>query len=94
LGGDPSIVVMAAECDISMSYFARAFRASIGMTPHQWIIHRRVARAKTLIQDTTLTLVEIALLCGFVDQSHLGRHFLRQAGVTPAQWRRDRRSGG
>jgi AraC family transcriptional regulator len=93
LAGDPSIIVMAAECGISMSYFARAFRTSLGMTPHQWILHRRVARAKTLIQDTTLTLVEIALLCGFADQSHLGRQFLRQTGATPAQWRRERRSG-
>ncbi|MCB8875963.1 AraC family transcriptional regulator [Acidisoma silvae] len=89
LAGDPSIVALAGECGLSMSYFARAFRVTTGMTPHQWIIQRRVARAKSLIQNSKMTLVEIALICGFVDQSHLGRHFLRVAGRTPAQWRRE-----
>ncbi|MCB8879633.1 helix-turn-helix transcriptional regulator [Acidisoma cellulosilytica] len=93
LSDDPSIVAMASECGLSMGYFSRAFRSSTGMTPHQWIIHRRITRAKSLIPDPSLTLAEVAILCGFVDQSHLGRSFVRATGVTPAQWRRERLPG-
>ena len=89
LAGDPSIVAIAAECGLTTSYFTRSFRTATGMTPHRWIIRRRIARAKSLIQDPALTLSEIALICGFVDQSHLGRHFIRLTGSSPAQWRRD-----
>ncbi|WP_419758842.1 helix-turn-helix domain-containing protein [Acidisoma sp.] len=62
------------------------------MTPHQWIIQRRISRAKSLMRETNMSLVEISLSCGFVDQSHLGRHFTRVVGATPAQWRREHSS--
>jgi AraC-like DNA-binding protein len=88
LAGDPSIVALSQECGISASYFARAFRVSLGMTPHQWITKRRIARAKLLMSQSTETLAEISLTCGFFDQSHLGRHFLKEEGLSPAQWRR------
>lgn len=92
LSGDPSIAALSKECGLSESYFARAFRASMGSPPHQWIIKRRVERAKILLEQPDLTLVEIAYMCGFVDQSHLGRHFTRLEACTPADWRR-RKSG-
>jgi AraC-like DNA-binding protein len=88
LAGDPSIVALSQECGISASYFARAFRASFGMAPHQWITKRRIARAKLLMRQSTESLAEISLVCGFFDQSHLGRLFLREEGLSPAQWRR------
>jgi AraC-like DNA-binding protein len=88
LADDPSIVAVSRECGISASYFARAFRASLGMTPHQWITKRRIARAKLLMSQSTETLAEISLVCGFFDQSHLGRQFLKEEGLSPAQWRR------
>ncbi|MCB8883695.1 helix-turn-helix transcriptional regulator [Acidisoma cellulosilytica] len=94
LAGDPSIQALSAECGLSTSYFTRAFRLSKGMTPHQWIIQRRISRGKSLLRDPRLTLAEIAQLCGFVDQSHFGRHFVRATGTTPAQARRDGRSRG
>jgi AraC-like DNA-binding protein len=92
LAGDPSVVALSRECGISASHFARAFRASFGMTPHQWITKRRVARAKSLMSQSPENLAEISLACGFFDQSHLGRHFRREEGLSPAQWRR--RQGG
>jgi len=88
LPSDPSIAMLSQECGISASYFARAFRISFGMTPHQWITRRRIERAKSLMARTPDNLAQIALMCGFVDQSHLGRHFVRQEGISPAQWRR------
>jgi AraC family transcriptional regulator len=90
LGDDPSIAVLSKECGMSASYFARAFRVSLGMTPHQWITRRRIERAKSLLTQTAESLAEISTLCGFVDQSHLGRHFLRLEGISPGQWRRRR----
>ena len=93
LANDTSIAALSQECNLSASYFARAFRASLGMTPHQWITRRRIERAKSLMTHTAESLAEISVMCGFVDQSHLGRHFLAVEGVTPAQWRR-RRHGG
>jgi len=90
LADDPTIAELSRECGISASYFARAFRATLGMTPHQWITRRRIERAKSLMAQTIDSLAEIAVMCGFVDQSHLGRHFLRLEGVSPAQWRRRR----
>lgn len=91
LAGDPSIAMLSAECGLSASHFVRAFRASLGLTPHQWILKRRVERARTLLAQTGTSLADIALICGFADQSHLGRVFLREAGVRPAEWRRRRR---
>lgn len=88
LAGDPSIADLASECGVSSSFFARSFRATTGMTPHQWIIQRRISRAKSLMRDSDNTLVDIALICGFVDQSHFGRHFRRVVDCTPAEWRR------
>jgi AraC family transcriptional regulator len=88
LAGDPAIAALSRECGISANYFARAFRASLGMTPHQWITKRRIERAKLLMTHSTDSLAEISLICGFVDQSHLGRQFVREEGISPAQWRR------
>lgn len=90
LAADPSIAELSRECGISASYFARAFRVTFGMTPHQWITRRRIELAKSLMAQTTESLAEIAVMCGFVDQSHLGRHFLRLESISPAQWRRRR----
>ena len=87
LSRDVSIAELSADCQLSCSYFARAFRASLGMTPHQWLIKRRLARAKTLMSRSDAPLAEIAAACGFADQSHLGRHFVKHFGITPARWR-------
>ncbi|MDL2406823.1 AraC family transcriptional regulator [Rhizobium calliandrae] len=93
LSNDPSIAVLSQECGISASYFARAFRTTLGMAPHQWITRRRVERAKSLMAESKESLADISAACGFVDQSHFGRHFLKLEGTSPAQWRR-RRVGG
>jgi AraC family transcriptional regulator len=91
LTGDPSIAELSRECGISAGYFARAFRVSHGLTPHQWITKRRLTRAKLLMTQSTESLAVISLMCGFVDQSHLGRHFLAEEGISPGQWRRRQR---
>ncbi len=83
-----SIADIARECNLSRSWFIRAFARSTGRTPHQWLLEQRTEQARGLIETTRMTLAEIALTCGFADQSHLSRVFARTLGVTPGAWRR------
>ncbi|MBD8873681.1 AraC family transcriptional regulator [Rhodanobacter sp. DHB23] len=86
VGGIP-LELVAKACDISCSAFVRGFKQSIGMSPHQWLIHRRIDYAIELMRDHTLPLTEIALAAGFADQSHFTRIFTRKLGVSPGTWR-------
>jgi AraC family transcriptional regulator len=92
LSGDPSLADLAKECGLSSGYFARAFGVSAGMSPHRWLMKRRVERAKELLLAGTLGLAEIAAVCGFFDQSHLNRIFARFEGCAPGKWRKQRQS--
>ncbi len=91
LDADPSISHLSRECRVSAGYFSRAFRATVGMAPHQWIIKRRVERAKSVMISSQRSLAEIASMCGFADQSHFGRVFAFEVGMSPAKWRRFRK---
>lgn len=88
LGSDLSIADLAAECRLSPSHFARIFSASTGTSPHKWLVKRRIERAKTLLLGGVDELSQIALACGFADQSHFTRVFLRYEGQSPGRWRR------
>lgn len=83
---------LARSCELSARHFTRAFRQSIGMAPYQWLQHRRVEKAKRLLDRSTTEIRAIALDCGFADQSHFTRTFSRVAGATPATWRRMKRA--
>ncbi len=87
LAGQPSIRDLAQECGLSGSHFARAFRQATGVPPHRWLIKQRIERAKRLLLEGHLGLSEIALVCGFVDQSHMSRNFMRAEGYSPGRWR-------
>ncbi|MCC8954189.1 helix-turn-helix transcriptional regulator [Bradyrhizobium sp. Pear77] len=89
LEGDISLADLASDCGLSASHFSRAFRQSTGLSPHQWLLRRRVELAKSLLSDRKLTLSEVALACGFADQSHFTRVFSRLAGTSPGAWRRN-----
>lgn len=79
---------LAALAHVSPFHFARLFRASTGRSPHAYVIERRVARAEELLTRTGLPLVEVAVACGFADQSHLTRQMVRHLGRTPSALRR------
>ncbi|AHK47386.1 putative AraC family transcriptional regulator (plasmid) [Ensifer adhaerens OV14] len=90
LDGHLSIMELAEYCELSRSYFIQAFKASFGRTPLRWLTEYRIASAKELLlQD--LPIAEIAIRCGFADQSHLTRSFSLVTGITPARFRREKR---
>src|ERR1700736_3781728 len=90
LDGRVPLEEVACECRLSVSHFSRAFRRSMGIAPHNWLVARRVEAAKEKLRDDRLTLLDVALSCGFADQSHLTRVFTRMVGVSPGAWRRAR----
>ncbi len=91
LDGHIELAELARECGLSPSYFARAFRQSFGASPHRWLTERRLERAMRLLAETPMPVAEIAVACGFADQSHFTRVFTRHAGTSPAAWRRTMR---
>ncbi|MGA2213022.1 MAG: helix-turn-helix domain-containing protein [Bryobacteraceae bacterium] len=88
LEGDLSLQAMGEEVDISPLYLARAFKSAVGQSPHQYVLGRRIERAKELLRNTDLPVVDVALSSGFSSQSHLSHWFIRQVGVSPAVYRR------
>jgi len=82
-----SVTRLARKCGLSVTHFSRAFRRSVGMPPHQWLLHRRVDKARSLLECSKQELSEIALACGFADQSHFTRVFSRLVGTSPRAWR-------
>ncbi|MGE7417680.1 helix-turn-helix domain-containing protein [Methylobacterium tarhaniae] len=83
-----TITCIARDCGLTSSHFARAFRQSTGQRPHQYLTNVRIEQAKELMRDQSLSLSDIALLCGFGDQSYFTRTFTRMVGTSPGQWRR------
>jgi transcriptional regulator GlxA family with amidase domain len=79
--------VLAVIVGLSMSHFARAFKQSEGVTPHDYVLRCRVKRAQELLADTDLPLSEIAIAVGFADQSHCARRFREHVGLTPSRYR-------
>ncbi len=82
---------LARATNLSPAHFSRAFKASTGMPPYHWHLHSRITRARQLLLDNELSIVEIAAATGFADQAHLTRMFHRLTGMTPASWQRERR---
>jgi AraC family transcriptional regulator len=76
----------------SQAHFSRSFRGTFGCSPHAFVVRRRVELAAKYMLDTDVSLRDIALGCGFVDQAHLCKHFRVLTGETPAAWRRAKRA--
>jgi len=88
----PSLEQMAAAAHLSPYHFARGFKAATGLPPHQFVIARRVERAKQLLEEGgDLSLAAIRARVGFSDRSQFSHHFKRLVGVTPGQFRRPAR---
>jgi len=88
LDGNLSLEALAGEVQVSPLYLARAFKTAVGMPPHQYVLKRRLERAKELLRNTDRPIVDVALSTGFSSQSHLSNWLLRDVGVSPAAYRR------
>ena len=82
---------MAEAVGLMPCLFARQFRKSFGKPPYAYVLDRRVARAKELLETGSLPVKQIAAACGFSDQAHMTRLFRRVTGVPPASYRRQHR---
>ncbi|MEI9886511.1 MAG: AraC family transcriptional regulator [Rhizomicrobium sp.] len=82
----------AEACGLSRGHFAQGFRRATGTTPHQWLQRYRLERVQQLLIASDGAIAEIAVACGFTDQSHLTRVFAKLTRQTPAAWRRSRRT--
>lgn len=88
LEGNIALQEVAAACDLSLSHFTRAFKKTFRKPPYKWLTERRVDKARDLMTNSRLPLADIAIQCGFPDQSALNHFFKRIYGVTPGIWRR------
>jgi AraC family transcriptional regulator len=83
LSQEISLADIAEEAEISISHCKALFRESMGLPIHQYVIRRRVERARKLLQQGKMPISQVALEAGFAHQSHLARHMRRLLGVSP-----------
>ena len=88
LGRALTLRELADVAELSMHHFLRMFKRTLGLTPYQYVLERRVERAKELIEDQSASLVEIGLCTGFCNQSHFTSAFHRTVGTTPAEFQK------
>jgi AraC-like DNA-binding protein len=87
LGKSIDLSMLAGVAGLSVHHFARQFKQSAGVTPHVYLMQKRVERAQEMLVRTDLPLAEIASVVGFFDQGHLARHFRHMLGTTPREFR-------
>jgi AraC family transcriptional regulator len=78
---------MATIAGLGQHHFATMFKQSMGISPYAYVVQQRVDQAKYQLRQTTIGISDIALSCGFTDQSHLTKHFRRYVGMTPKIFR-------
>jgi AraC family transcriptional regulator len=89
LNGNIRLSDLANECGLSVSHFARSFKTVFGISSHQWLIRLRIDRAKDLLSEAQLPLIDVAAQSGFGDQAAFTRTFHRVVGASPGRWRRE-----
>lgn len=84
---------LAEITDLSLHHFARMFKKAVGVAPHQYVLERRMERAKEMLRTSSASLVEISLSTGFSSQSHFNSAFRRMVGATPTEFQGCSRKG-
>lgn len=90
IGDDLTIGTLARQTKVSPSYLMRLFREHLGLSPHRYILLRRIQRARNLLRATEMPIADIAVATGFSSQSHLTSTFQKYVGVSPGCYRRSR----
>lgn len=92
LAEELDVPVLAQVAGLSPAHFARAFAATVGMTPFRYVMTRRLAHACEMLQRTRRSALDIALDAGFKTPSHFAARFRQEFGVTPRELRAGRRT--
>ena len=82
------LVELARRGGLSQSHFARAFREAMGEPPHRYLVGLRIERARDLLENTRMSVIEIGMVCGFQQPTHFATMFRRLTGMSPRAWRR------
>lgn len=85
---DLSILDLATLTSMSESHFSRSFKESVGIAPYQYLMQQRVERAKQLLKQQAISISDIALDCGFANQTHLTKVFRQMTGITPKAYQK------
>jgi AraC-like DNA-binding protein len=91
LSEDLELEQLARTAGLSLHHFARAFKTSVGVPPHHFVLQRRLSLARDLLSGTDRPVADIAIAAGFSDQSHLARTFRKRFAVSPSAFRRSHR---
>ena len=86
---DWRLATLANESGFSNNHFIRMFRGATGFTPHRYLLQLRIEKARSMLRDTRMRLIEIAASCGFANEAHLSRSFRALVGVSPSEYRRE-----
>jgi AraC family transcriptional regulator len=87
LAQDIKLTNLAQIVGMSQYYFCQLFKQSMGIAPYQYVIQLRVERAKQLLKCREMAISDVALACGFANQSHFTKHFRKLTGITPKAYR-------
>ena len=86
-GSTITVEHLADAAGLSPAHFSRLFKATIGQTPHRFVMTYRLEQARRMLGNPSQALIDIALSCGFSDQAHFSRSFKQATGMTPRQFR-------
>ena len=87
LGEDISLSALAEVASMGPHYFSDLFKQSTGLSPHQYVLRRKMGRAKEHLQNPRISVVEVSAILGFADQSYFTKVFRRALGATPTEFR-------
>jgi AraC family transcriptional regulator len=89
MDGDLSLEELADAAGLSINHFSEMFRESTGQSPHQFVLHRRVDRAKEMLRATEMRVLDVAVASGFKNQQHFARVFRKVCGASPTEYRQE-----
>jgi AraC family transcriptional regulator len=89
MDSDLSLEELADTAGLSMTHFSEMFRQSTGKSPHQFVLHRRIDRAKELLRAAEMRVLDVAVACGFKSQQHFARVFRSVCGASPTEFRQE-----
>lgn len=87
LSEEISLNAIASHLNMSQYYFCHLFKQSMGISPYQYVLQQRINKAKQLLKQRKLVITDIALECGFANQTHFTKHFRKLTGTTPRSYR-------